>query len=84
METDILNITIRFEEDVVTVRRNARRIAEMLGFDERDQTRISTAVSEIARNAFIYGMGGEARFHLDETDDGPILSVVISDTGPGI
>ena len=30
----------------------ARQIAELLGFDAQDQTRLSTATSELARNAF--------------------------------
>ena len=33
-------------------RQRARQIAALLGFDAQDQTRIATAVSEIARNAF--------------------------------
>ena len=35
-----------------------------VGFDAQDQTRITTAVSEIARNAFEYGGGGQVEFAL--------------------
>ena len=37
---------------MVLARQRARQIAALLGFDAQDQTRIATAVSEIARNAF--------------------------------
>ena len=38
---------IRTEGDVVAARQRARRIAELLGVERRDQTRIATAVAEI-------------------------------------
>jgi anti-sigma regulatory factor (Ser/Thr protein kinase) len=40
------------ESDVVLVRQRARQIAALLEFDTHEQTRISTAVSEIVCNAF--------------------------------
>src|SRR5262245_63516479 len=51
MTWPIITLPIDSEGDVVTVRQRARRIAELLGFERQDQTRIATAVSEIARNA---------------------------------
>src|SRR6185436_7806977 len=52
------SVTIASERNVVLARQRARQIAAALGFDNQDQTRISTAVSEIARNAFAYaGLG---------------------------
>jgi signal transduction histidine kinase/CheY-like chemotaxis protein len=75
--------SIRTEEDVVTVRRLARDIAAELGFDRNDQTRIATAVSEIARNAFRYAGGGAAEFRFLQ-DGSPELQIEVSDSGPGI
>ncbi|PSC05148.1 histidine kinase [Alsobacter soli] len=84
MRHPILSTALRSEMDVVYVRQRARSIAERLGFDQQDQTRIATAVSEIARNAYAYGGGGKAEFFL-ETDARPQeIAVRISDTGPGI
>ena len=60
--TTILTIEIRFEQDVVMSRQRARQIAELLGFDQHDRTRIATAVSEIVRNAFQYAKGGKLEF----------------------
>ena len=55
MSFGILTTQLSFEHDVVPVRQRARQIAKLLGFDAQDQTRINTAVSEIARNALNYG-----------------------------
>lgn len=78
----ILAQDIRFERDVVATRQRARQIAALLGFDAQDQTRIATAVSEIARNAFGYAGGGRAEFTLE--DAGTTFAVRIRDRGPGI
>ena len=79
----ILTMAIRQEADVVAARQRARQIAELLGFERQDQTRIATAVSEIARNAQSYGGGGRIAFRLD--DNGSQTFVVeIADKGPGI
>ena len=48
MSLRLLSIGIGNERDVVTARQRARQLAELLGFDGQDQTRIATAVSEIA------------------------------------
>jgi signal transduction histidine kinase len=82
MSRAILTVQIRFEQDAVLTRQRARQIARLLGFDAQDQTRIATAVSEIARNAFRYAGGGKAEFSADE--DGRLLVIKVSDTGPGI
>lgn len=42
-------VEINYEDDVVTARQRARQVARLLLFDEQDQTRISTALSEIVR-----------------------------------
>ena len=57
---NLLTIDLRFENDVVLARQKARMIAAALKFDPQDQTRIATAVSEIARNTFQYGGGGRS------------------------
>jgi signal transduction histidine kinase/CheY-like chemotaxis protein len=80
----IVTVPIESEPDVVTVRQRAHRLAELLGFDRQDQTRIATAVSELARNAFSYGGGGRAEFILDPAPSPQVFHVRISDKGPGI
>jgi PAS domain S-box-containing protein len=80
-----LTIDLRTERDIVSVRQRAREFATLLGFDQHEQTRISTAASEIARNAFKYASGGKVEFSFDTPNGGrPGLRIKISDHGPGI
>ena len=67
MKITILTLEIRYEQDVVLTRQRTRQIAELLGFDTTAQTRIATAVSEIARNAFQYAGGGRVEFGVEGT-----------------
>jgi signal transduction histidine kinase/CheY-like chemotaxis protein len=80
----IVTVPIENEADVVTVRQRAHRLAELLGFERQDQTRIATAVSELARNAYSYAKGGRAEFILDPAPSPQVFHVKISDKGPGI
>jgi signal transduction histidine kinase/CheY-like chemotaxis protein len=72
------------EPDIVVVRKRTRHLAELLGFDRQDQTRITTAVSELARNAFEYAGGGRAEFRVKDEAPLQAFEVIISDKGPGI
>ena len=58
----LLTLEVRLEPDIVLARQRARQIAGLLGFAQLDQTRIATATSEIARNAFQYAGGGRVEF----------------------
>lgn len=78
----IITVEIRYEEDVVLARQRSRFIAEALGFETQDQTRIATAVSEIARNAFQYGNGGRVEFQISGSPQQ--LVITVSDRGSGI
>src|SRR6185312_3659803 len=80
----IVTVPIENEGDVVTVRQRAHRVAELLGFDRQDQTRIATAVSELARNAYGYAGGGRAEFVLDSEKIPQRFAIRICDKGPGI
>jgi signal transduction histidine kinase/CheY-like chemotaxis protein len=84
MPLSILSVTIHYENDTVAARQRARQIARLLGFDSQDQTRISTAVSEIARNAFNYAGGGRVEYMLEGRTAPQLFIVKISDSGPGI
>ena len=58
MKLKLLRMEIHYERDVVLARQRARTVAAALKFDVQAQTRLATAVSEIARNAFQYAGGG--------------------------
>ena len=83
MALNLLRMEIRREHDVVLVRQRARQIAAALKFDSQDQTRIATALSEIARNAFQYAGGGMVDFQIQKSPEAALL-VSISDKGHGI
>ena len=78
----LLTIEIRYEQDLVLTRQRARQIAQLLGFDAQDQTRLATAASEVARNAFQYAQGGRVEFQVQEQSQE--LTIVIRDRGRGI
>ena len=80
----ILYMTLQQEHDVVLARQRARQIAALLGCEVQDQTRIGTAVSEIARNAVSYAGGGKVEFFVEGNTPPQLLQVCISDQGPGI
>ena len=82
--TPILRLPLRFEHDVVLARQRARQAAELLGFDGQDATRIATAVSEIARNAFAYASGAAVDYRLETEGLEQLLVVEVTDRGPGI
>jgi len=84
MNRPLLTVAIHYEQDVVVARQRARQIASLLGFDGQDQTRIATAVSEIARNAYRYAKGGKVEFALEGQSTPQLLLVRIEDQGPGI
>ncbi len=79
----LLTVEVRLEPDIVLARQRARQIAGLLGFAHLDQTKIATATSEIARNAFQYAGGGRVEFQVDE---GPPVGIAIRirERGPGI
>ena len=83
MMLNLAKIEIRLENDVVLARQKARSIAAALKFDAQDQTRIATAVSEIARNTFQYGGGGRVEFQISG-DPENLLMITLCDQGRGI
>ena len=72
------------EDDIIKVRRRVRDIAELRKFDSFATAAITTAASELARNALLHGGNGVAR--IDEVSDGLRIGirVVFQDSGPGI
>jgi signal transduction histidine kinase len=84
MSTPLLTVALRAEHDVVVARQRARQVAKHLGFENQDQVRIATAVSEIARNVIEYAREGRVEFALEGRTPPQILSIRVTDQGPGI
>jgi signal transduction histidine kinase/DNA-binding response OmpR family regulator len=79
-----LSLALHHDQDVVTARQRAASLAQALGFDTSEQTRIATAVSEIVRNAFRYASGGVVDFTVDVDSRPQRLVVRVADRGQGI
>jgi signal transduction histidine kinase len=79
----LVTLPIAREDDVVAVRQRVRALAERLGFSRQEQTRLATAVSEIARNAHGHGGGGRAELGVGG-EGGQSFVMRIVDGGPGI
>lgn len=79
----LLSVKLSSETDFLLARQRAKQIAEILGFEMQDQTRIATAVSEIARNAYEYATGGVVEYYFAR-DRRPAFRIVVTDTGKGI
>ena len=77
-------IPVTGDADIVTARTRAKDVAAALGFSRTDQTRIATAVSEVARNIVVYAGTGEVALRPKRGDGGWGLVVVARDDGPGI
>jgi serine/threonine-protein kinase RsbT len=75
---------IRSDLDIVIARTLARDTAKTLGFGAIDQARIATAVSELARNIFLYAGTGTVTVREVERNGRKGLEVICEDQGPGI
>jgi serine/threonine-protein kinase RsbT len=78
------NLPIASQEDVVLVRQAVRKASVELGLNLVDQTKIITAASELARNAFIHGGGGRVLIEQVHEADRKGLRLTFTDQGPGI
>src|SRR5580704_16355845 len=83
MKARLLIVALDRETDIVLVRQRTRKIASLLGFDTQDQTRITTAVSEIVRNAWEYARGGKVEYWVSG-DNPQRFELVVRDKGQGI
>ncbi|PLR77291.1 ATP-binding protein [Bacillus sp. V3-13] len=72
------------EWDIVAARQLGRNVAKELGFGTVDQARITTAISELARNIYLYA--GQGQICIEKIYDGgkPGLLIHAMDSGPGI
>jgi serine/threonine-protein kinase RsbT len=82
-----LRLPISGEDDIVAARQAAREQARRLGFGVVDQSRIATAVSELARNIVRYATGSRGEVAIQTLADDGVrhgIEIVVRDEGPGI
>ena len=77
-------VQIDSEWDIVAARQLGRELAKEIGFSTVDQARITTAISELARNIYLYA--GNGTIHLQRINSmGKVgLKIIAKDEGPGI
>ncbi len=72
------------EHDIVLSRQAVRRLAQEQGLSLVDQTKLVTAASELARNAYIYGGGGTLKWEVLLEGGKRGVRLTFLDSGPGI
>ena len=77
-------IGLESEFDIVKARQSVRQYAKDAGMGIVDQTRITTAVSELFRNMYMYAGGGIIRIQKGEYKHHLSLIITCLDEGQGI
>lgn len=78
-------VEIITEWDIVAARQLGRNEAKAIGFGAVDQARITTAISELARNIYLYARAGEVTIERISSKEGKFgIRIVATDKGPGI
>jgi serine/threonine-protein kinase RsbT len=72
------------EWDIVAARQLGRNEAKAIGFGAVDQARITTAISELARNIYLYARAGEITIERIEGIEKTGIRITATDKGPGI
>lgn len=75
---------IASEHDIVRIRQMVRHYSKQMGMGIVEQTRITTAVSELFRNMFNYAGGGEVIIEKAIINEKNALIITCIDEGPGI
>lgn len=79
-----LRISILDDRSAIIAGQYGRRLAALVGFSLVDQTAMSAAVLEIARNIVKYAGRGEVIMDVVRADDRQEIVVTARDNGPGI
>ncbi|MCM3087793.1 serine/threonine-protein kinase RsbT [Bhargavaea ginsengi] len=78
------SVDIHTEWDIVAARQLGRNEAKKVGFGTVDQARITTAISELARNIYLYAGAGKIEIERLNENDLFGIAIIASDEGPGI
>ncbi|MET3576017.1 anti-sigma regulatory factor [Bhargavaea ullalensis] len=78
------SVDIHTEWDIVAARQLGRNEAKKIGFGTVDQARITTAISELARNIYLYA--GTGKIEIERLNESGVfgIAIIASDEGPGI
>jgi serine/threonine-protein kinase RsbT len=79
-----IEIVINNEFDIVLARQKGREVSKELQFGSVDQARITTAISELARNIYLYAGSGQITISILEENGRRGIHISAADNGPGI
>ena len=74
-------VEIVTEWDIVAARQLGRNEAKKIGFNSVDQARITTVISELARNIYLYALAGE--ISIERVTDGDRIGIRITAVDKG-
>ncbi|SFC72824.1 serine/threonine-protein kinase RsbT [Bacillus sp. OV322] len=77
-------IDINNEMDIVLARQTGRKVSKELDFSLVDQSRITTSISELARNIYKYALPGKIIIEAIKKENKDGIKVIAVDEGPGI
>ncbi|WP_096201991.1 anti-sigma regulatory factor [Bacillus sp. FJAT-45350] len=81
-------VEVSSEWDIVAARQAGRDLSKELGFGTVDQARVTTAISEIARNIYLYA--GKGKICVESVEKTGLykvqkgIKITATDEGPGI
>ena len=87
MQTVALTVKIQTDQSLVGLRHRCRQISELFGLEALQRTRLTTAVSQIGRNALQYAGTATVNFLVGASVTHPNAQSVlirVTDKGPGI
>lgn len=80
-----MEIPVATYEDIILARQKVKEIMQKMGFSVLAQTRIVTAVSELARNMVVHAGGGVMSvFQTQPPGSRRGITCIFQDQGPGI
>jgi serine/threonine-protein kinase RsbT len=80
---DTIEMGVKEESDIVRIRIAGRTLSADIGFSLTDQTKITTVISELARNIVLYA--GTGTITISRLTGNPVgVEIIACDQGPGI
>lgn len=77
-------VPVQEERHIVTARSRVTALAKKIGLGLVDQTKVTTAASELTRNIVKYAKKGDVRIEEIEDNGRAGIRVIFTDQGPGI
>ncbi|MBM7096817.1 MULTISPECIES: anti-sigma regulatory factor [Alteribacter] len=78
------HVDIHSEWGIVAARQAGRKLAREIGFGSVDQARVTTAISELARNIYLYANKGQIYIEEVTSSGKRGIKIIAADEGPGI